>query len=237
MQKSGSAYFYNIINELVVAAGQADARQIKTKYGLDNLMKWHNNNIGRQYLHKIIRLWRISNREGTFVVKTHAGPSLTTRTLGRLGILKIVYCYRDPRDVLLSAVDHGNKILASGEDHTFAKMADFDTALRNVKSWLGIWKQYADMPGVMMLKYENMMENPIETTKAIERFLGVSVTEKKRQEIIWKYSKHNPARNQAEMHLNKAKTYRYQTEMTQEQKAMCQAAFGKYLKAMSYNLE
>lgn len=235
MQKSGSAYFYSVINELEIKNGQTDARQIKEKYGLESLMKWHNNNIGRPYLYKIIRLWRISIREGTFVVKTHAAPSLTTRMLSKLGIVKIIYCYRDPRDVLLSVVDHGKEILASGGDHTFARMIDFDKALKSVKGWAGIWSKYANMPGVLMLKYESMMERPIETTRAIEDFLDISINDETRKEILWKFSKNNPGGDQKGMHFNKAKTHRYKTEMTQEQKIKCQAVLGKYLDAMSYN--
>ena len=63
MQKSGSAYFYNVINEILVASGNGvDARQIKHNRNLDNLMKWHNNNIGALTLPKLIKLWRISLR-------------------------------------------------------------------------------------------------------------------------------------------------------------------------------
>jgi hypothetical protein len=47
MPKSGSGYFYNIINELLVASGGGkDARWVKQKRALDGLMRWHNNNIG-----------------------------------------------------------------------------------------------------------------------------------------------------------------------------------------------
>ena len=237
MQKSGSAYFYNVINELLIEAGNTDARQIKIKYGLNNLMKWHNNNIGKLSLNKFIRFWRISNKEGAFAVKTHAGPNRLTKILNKLGIISIAYCYRDPRDVLLSAVDHGKNILSSGDNHTFAKMVDFDKALKKVKAWLGIWKKYADMPGVLMLKYEEMMERPFETTKAIEEFLGISITAEKRKEILWKFSRDNPGGDRTGMHFNKAIIYRYKTEMTPEQKAMCQTAFLEYLEIMCYDIE
>ena len=56
MQKSGSAFFYNVINELEIEAGGADARKVKKKYGLDDVMKWGNNNIGRLYFHRLVRL-------------------------------------------------------------------------------------------------------------------------------------------------------------------------------------
>lgn len=237
MQKSGSAYFYNIINELAIESGHNDARQIKLKRDLNDLMRWHNNNIGNLSLNKLMMLWLISIQEGTFVVKTHSGPNLATRILSKLRLIKIVYYYRDPRDSLLSAIDHGKKIQANGNDHTFVKLVDFDKCLQHVKAWLGVWKKYADTPGVLMVKYEEMMEKLIETVKTIEEFLGISVNAKKRQEIIWKFSKDNPYSNRTGMHFNKAKIYTYKTEMPQKQKTKCQAAFGKYLEAMSYNID
>ena len=237
MQKSGSTYFYNVINQLLIEAGNTDARQIKVKYGLNDLMKQHNNNIEKLSLNNFIRLWRISNREGAFAVKTHVGPNPLTKILNRLGIIRIAYCYRDPRDVLLSAVDHGKTIIASGDNHTFAKMVDFDNALKNVKAWLDIWKKYADMPGVLMIKYEKMLERPFETTKAIENFLGISVTAEKREEILWKFSRNNPGGDRTGMHFNKAQIYRYKTEMTQKQKNKCHAAFLEYLEIMYYDIE
>ncbi|MDQ3112240.1 MAG: hypothetical protein M3R17_20335 [Bacteroidota bacterium] len=38
MQKSGSAYVYNIINDLLVHGGHGDARQVKEKYKLDDVL-------------------------------------------------------------------------------------------------------------------------------------------------------------------------------------------------------
>jgi len=46
MPKSGSAYLYNILNAVLIEADNTDARQIKAKRNLEDLMKWHNNNIG-----------------------------------------------------------------------------------------------------------------------------------------------------------------------------------------------
>jgi len=237
MPKSGSAYLYNILNALLVEAGNADARKIKAKRNLEDLMKWHNNYIGELSLKKIIRLWLISIQDGSFAVKTHQGPKLSTKALNKLGLLRIVYCYRDPRDVLLSAVDHGKRILEDGGHHTFAKMVDFDKASKKVKSWLGVWKRYNNMTGVLMVKYEDMMEKPIENTKEIVEFLNISVTDKKLEEVIWKFSRDNPDGDRTGMHFNKAKTYRYKTEITEAQRTKCQEAFGDYLEAMGYEIE
>jgi len=235
MQKSGSAYFYNVINEMIVASGKGvDARQLKHDRGLDDVMKWHNNNIGSLTLPKLVKLWRISVNDGTFAVKTHSGPGQSVKLLNRLGAIRIVYCYRDPRDVLLSAVDHGNQILNNSENHTFAKMVDFDKALKSVKSWLEIWKAYTEMPGVLTVKYEEMMQDPVSVAKKIEDFLDISIAPETRQDILWKYSKDNSEGDRKGMHFNKAKTSRYKTDMTEEQRSLCKEVFNNFLLTMGY---
>ena len=236
MQKSGSAYFYNVINEILIASGSGtDARVVKQSRNIEQLMRWHNNNIGKPTLFKLIKLIRIAAEEGPFVVKTHAGPNLSVRILARLGLLRIVYCYRDPRDALLSAIDHGRKILDQGEKHTFASMVNFDKGIKGVKAWLRTWKRYTEISGVMTIKYEEMMDDPVAVTKEIEKFLEISVDPQKRRDILWGLSKDNIKGDRQGMHFNKATTYRYKTEMTDEQKGECSRHFGKYLELMGYD--
>ena len=237
MPKSGSAYLYNLINAILVETGNKDARQIKDERNLEAIMKWHNNNIGELSLKKLIRLWLISVHDGPFTVKTHQGPKSSTKALSKLGLIRIVYCYRDPRDALLSAVDHGKKILAEGGGHTFAGMVDFDKASKKVKSWLGIWKRYNSMTGVLMVRYEDLIEKSFEIMQRIVAFLKVSVNDKKLEDIIWTFSRNNPDGERTGMHFNKAKSYRYRTEFTEAQKKKCQDAFGEFIEAMGYEIE
>ena len=238
MQKSGSAYFYNIINELLIASGSGiDAREIKQKRNLDYMMKWHNNNIGALSLAKIFKLWIMTIQDGTFAVKTHREPLNSLRIMSRLGLIRIVYCYRDPRDTMLSAIDHGKKILAEGEKHTFANLVEFDDALKAAERWVLIWKMYADMPGVLTVRYEDMMQDPVRVAERIESFLGISVDSKKRQEILWRFSKDNPEGDRTGLHFNKPTTFRYKTEMTEEQRALCRHVFQDYIEAMGYDVE
>jgi len=237
MQKSGSAYFYNLLNALEIEAKNADARQIKEKYCLEHLMKWHNNNIGKLSLFKLIKLWRISIKEGTFVVKSHRGPTFASKILSRLGMIKILYIYRDPRDVLLSAIDHGKKIIASGGNTTFAQMVDFDAALHHVTQWIRVWKKCNEMPEVMMIKYEELVETPVKVLVTVEQFLNIRVDDKNRDAILWRHSKENVNGEQTGLHLNRAISYRYKTEMSPEHKLKCLEKFGEYIEAMGYSLE
>lgn len=238
MQKSGSAYFYTVINDLLTTSGSGvDARELKTRLNLDRLLQWHNNNIGALTPFKLYRLCTLASKHGNFVVKTHAGPNLLVRYLVRSGHLRIIYCYRDPRDVLLSSMDFGNVLLQQGESHTFARMTDFNKALKQVRAWLNTWNKFNTMPEVLSLRYEDMILEPVISCREIESFLNIRVTDEQRQAILWKYSRDNTDADRTGMHFNKAAVFRYKTEMNDEQRAACIDTFGKYLPAMGYALD
>lgn len=236
MQKSGSGYLYNLLNDLVIADGKSDAREIKTRYNLDNLMQQHNNNIGPMTFRNLLKLWRISIKEKPFVVKTHSQPSSASKITSALGMIKIIYCYRDPRDVLLSTIDHGKKSLQEGVDDTFSKMIDFDVALRNVHGWTQVWSQYNEMGHALMIKYEDLMSTPLDSLQQIQNFLALSVSPEICKEILWKYSTKNKSADMTGMHFNKAVTARYETEMSEEQKQACQNLLGNKLVLMGYTV-
>ncbi|HOP46453.1 MAG TPA: sulfotransferase domain-containing protein [Desulfobacteraceae bacterium] len=234
MPKSGSAYVYNLINDLMIAAGHMDAREIKRKYGLHSFIMGINNRIGRLYIWRILRLVCFVRKEGSFVVKTHSCPGPTVMLLNHLGLIRIIYIYRDPRDVLISAVDHGKKLLSRGKNYSFAKMVEFDDSLKNVMKWLRIWKVYSIIPGILMIRYEDLMNNPVETVEGVSRFLGFDLDHNTLESIVWKYSRDNPEWNRKGMHFNKAIAFRYKTEMPAEQQKICSDKMGGYLEKMGY---
>lgn len=234
MQKSGSGYLYNLINDLEVAAGNADARDIKKRCRLEEIMQQHNNNIGPLQCKKLLRLWQASLHAGDFVVKTHSHPTWCTKFLNIAGLIKIIYCYRDPRDVLLSAMDHGKKSIAEGTRDNFIHMTEFDAALRHVKGWVEIWQQYHALPGILMLKYEELLDTPLVIMQKISHFLGFSLDEPAMREILWKYAKENPDGDRTGLHLNKAVTARHVNEMTDEQKQKAEDVLADALQAMGY---
>lgn len=236
MQKSGSAYIYNIINDLLVQAGFSDARFIKQKYSTGDLMKDYNNNIGALNRANLIKLLKIAFKEKKFVVKTHEGPIPFLNLLMRLGLAKTIYIYRDPRDVLLSVIDHGNKILLEGEDHTFAKMVNFEDALKNVKAWSKIYEQYKNNKRVLLISYEDLLSVPIETINMVCSYLKISISENGIKEILNKYDKANPNADMKGLHFNKGVINRFQKEMTTEQLLIFREQMGSTLTMMGYKI-
>ncbi len=236
MQKSGSAYIYNLINDILIISGGKDTREIKEKYKLNKLMKWHNNNIGRLYFWRLIKLVRISSKEGQYVVKTHKGPTLFHNLLLKGGFLKTIYIYRDPRDILLSVQDYGKKIIESGSHHTFAELVDFDDAFRAIKKWLKVYKLYKQSKGVLLIRYEDLLNEPKLTMEKISHFLNVGISEENIERILIKYDRKNPNANKKGLHFNKAITNRYISELTPRQIERFKLEMGDIIEDMGYKV-
>ena len=235
MQKSGTGYLYRLIDELLQAGGNPSAQQVKVDYHFEKLMQGDNQTVGRLFVWKLVRLSATARRAGAFAVKTHSGPTPGAWLFSRSGWIKIIYSYRDPRDALLSGMDHGRRIAAKGKEHTFDEMVEFEYALRVVSRWLRIWRLYQLVPGILQVRYEDLMTDPLGQLGRIETYLGLSVSLAKKQEILWKYSKDNPQGQREGMHFNKAATQRYRQELTAEQIARLNEIFGVYLSRMGYD--
>lgn len=236
MQKAGSAYLYNVINDLMTASGKADARTVKSEHRLDDILRWHNNNLAQFRPAHLVKLIRISLEEGSFAVKSHSGPTPMMKLLLKLGLIKVIYVYRDPRDVLVSAIDHGKKLLAAGEDHTFAKMVEFDKALANLRKWVRIWEEYSAMRGVLHVKYEELLTKPRLIADRICSYLRLSVNASDIDQILWKYNKENEEADMTGLHFNKARIGRYKEELTLEQCQKINDSLAVQIPRMGYAL-
>ena len=236
MQKSGSAYIYNIINDLNISIGHPDARVVKEQHGLENIMQWHNNNVGSLDKELLKRLVDISKTAGPFVIKTHGGPTAYLDRLNFFGKAKTIYIYRDPRDVIISAMDHGKKIIAAGESHTFAGMVSFDDAFQHVKLWVEIWREYNARKRVLKIRYEDMMSNPKKEVERILKHLGITVSAETVEQILFKYDKNNKEANMKGLHFNKGVTERYRDELTADQIKRFSNELGNELRLMGYSL-
>lgn len=235
MQKSGSAYLYNLLNGLLIAAGQADSHEIRRRHPLDGLVRGKNNHfLGQLYFGRLFALWR-RTREGSFVFKTHEGPRWGLRLLQALGGARVTYIYRDPRDALLSVMDYAEKFVRNGQtDHPFARYVDFEQALAAVQDWLVTCEAYRAFPHALIVKYEDLLAAPQETLKKCEAFLGISISDEAREQLLWTHNRENPGADAKALHLNKATAFRYRTEMSPERLARCGEVLGKDLDRLGY---
>ncbi|MBK8443726.1 MAG: sulfotransferase domain-containing protein [Sphingobacteriales bacterium] len=241
MQKSGSAYMYFLLNEMLLEAGHPPIEQIKQQHQLNlgwynHIQTPNNNNIGKMSLRKLWHLYKISEKTGDFVVKTHHAPTWALRFLLQFKFAKLIYTYRDPRDVYVSALDHGKKIAAEGKNHTFYQFLDQKTAFRQIDNWLKIWEAYHRLGDkVVMVAYEDLQQEPLAALQRVNKYLALHLSDAVLTNILKKYEKDNLAPSTlGALHYNKAQSGRYQTEMEPTVLAAFHREFGKRIAAMGY---
>ncbi|MBU2061624.1 MAG: sulfotransferase domain-containing protein [Bacteroidetes bacterium] len=236
MQKSGSAYIYNLLNDLITLNGGINARELKEKEKLNELLKHYNNNVGVLNFSTLFKLFKTSFRNGSFCVKTHNGPTKWLNLFLFLGIAKTVYIYRDPRDVLLSAQDHGRKIIEGGENHSFAELVLLKDTLTRMKKWIEIFYAYKAKKSVLTISYEDLLNHPLSTMQKICDYLKYKMEPEQLEAILWTYNKENENVNLKGLHFNVAKTNRYSTEYNQDEILMINSEIGSDIVKMGYQL-
>ena len=237
MQKSGTAWFFNITNDMLVAAGYDDVRTIREQFGLQSILLYHNCNMEDLTQEKFSQILIPHNAGYTFVVKTHRGPSPAVSSLISENIIKATYIYRDPRDVVVSVMDHGHKIRSNGENHTFAEYDSLEKAVFFVKDLLIIWENWIQFSQVFTIRYEDFLADPVSELKRLSCFLAIDVSYDKIQTILKSYQKKNLDTQSTDfLHFNKGVSGRFRSVMSSKEQDFCLEQFGDSLFKMGYPL-
>jgi hypothetical protein len=236
MQKSGSGWYFNLTNDLLIAAGYQDVRDICKKYRLSSILRQYNCNIGKPNFVKL-GLISIPHLLGnTFVVKTHSNPTMTLRFLLSRGIMKATYIYRDPRDVAISAFEHGQKIRNMGENHSFAKLQTMESAILYTSNLLITWDKWMECRHVLKVRYEDVLADPVSELKRLSEFLSLDVSTIDIPAIVAKY--HNDQLDctlAGALHFNKGIAGRFNDVMSDRERSLCNKHFGSFLGRMGYS--
>ncbi len=248
MQKAGTGWYWNMTNELLMAAGHPDAREIREKYQLQTVLTTLNCNVRGLDGKAITELNRISQQGHTFVVKTHRRPSKLVRELMAEGRIRATYIYRDLRDVIVSALDRGRVMRETGYLHgrhfhigpqkSFAKYH----TVRGAILWarfrlLPVWKAWANCDGVLMTRYEDLHADAQGELRRLADYLDLDVSQKQIEAIVAAYDRGRlkaDISRAGSLHLNKGVTGRFKEVLSQEQQELCRRRLGRYLELMGY---
>src|SRR5919112_2559779 len=157
MPRAGSGWHYNLVHDLMKTAGAVDAHEIRERYRLQSILTDVNCNIGVLSARRLALVTLPALVGNTFVIKAHAGPTPASRLLQRLGLLRITYIYRDPRDAMLSAYDYGQRALTKGRPNAFSHLTDFQKSLDFVMDYVGIWDRWMRETAVLTARYEDLL--------------------------------------------------------------------------------
>lgn len=235
MPRAGSGWHYNIIHDLMDVAGFDDAREIREKYHLQKILTEVNVNIGVLSLRRLgmVMIPALFGRD--FVLKAHAGPTIWSRTLAALGLLRIIYIYRDPRDAMLSAYEYGRRTAERGRPNFFAQFDTFEKSLDFMTDYIDIWRAWMNEKRVLTVRYEDLLINYDTEMERLLAYLGSDPEDDAVQGVVENYRPGKADAEQQGLHFFKGKIGRFKEKYTNDQQAQMAERFGAALQKMGYD--
>jgi hypothetical protein len=233
MPRAGSGWHYNLVHDLMKTTGCADAREIREHYRLQQILTEVNCNIGILSARRLAMVALPALMGNTFVIKAHAGPTSAARLLQRLGLLRITYIYRDPRDAMLSAYDYGQRALKKGRPNAFSHLTDFQKSLDFILDYVRIWEKWVKEKGVLIARYEDLLMDYDREADRLLRFLKLDGNKPEVLNVVDGY-RPGAAEGQQGLHFYKGKIGRFREAYTLEEQSILKEKLGSYLQRMGY---
>jgi hypothetical protein len=235
MPRAGSGWHYNLIHDLLKAVGSDDAREIREKYHLQSILTEVNCNIGVLSLRRLAMVTAPALMGKTFVIKAHSAPTTWSRLLSALGLLRIIYIYRDPRDAMLSAYDYGQRALAKGRPNAFSHLTDFEKSLAFMEDYVRIWEKWQIEKGVLIARYEDLLQEYDAESARLVEFLNLDGSRPEVRAVIEAY-RPEKAEDQRGLHFYKGRIGRFRESYTEEQQTILAEWLGPTLQKMRYKI-
>lgn len=232
MPRSGSAWYYSIIHDLLATTGGADAREMRVRYRLQNMLTDTYCNIGVLTVRRLGKVMVPALMGKTFAIKAHSGPTRASRLFQRLGLLRIAYIYRDPRDAMLSAFEAGQDALHNGRINAFSHLTDFEKSLDFIMGYVRIWEKWTKEKNVLLCRYEDLLTKyDLEITRLIG-FLPLNGDNPEVQKVIERYRPGMAVQEQ--LHFHVGKVGRFRESFTAQQQVILREKLAAYLPRMGY---
>jgi hypothetical protein len=236
MPRAGSGWHYNLVHDLVVAAGGQDARAIRRRFLLRPFLTEVNCNIGTLNTKRLAPVLVPSMLGNTFAIKTHSGPSPMALRLIRGKRMRVTYIFRDPRAALLSAYEYGLRSRELGRTNAFSRLETIDQAIEFIKSYLRVWKQWMAVEGIHSLRYEDLLTKYDVEAERLARFLKADPTSVAAKDAIEFYRSEKGAPGSRGQHFQVGEAERFRQALTSDQLTAANEAFGSFLGEMGYKV-
>src|ERR1700758_1924659 len=215
LPKSASTLIFEWTEELIVISGKRSGqKQIRAIFK-------------EAYVHKFgfintFLIFIVSYFCGSIVVKTHSRLSLSIRMLIYLKLAKATYTTRDPRDIILSAIDSGKT------NNQFAAFTTIENTIPQVIIECKKWERWREYGNALFLKYENSINEPLVCIQKIAQYINCSANAELILSVLQKKNK--------TVNFNKGTDKRYLVEMTEAEKMFCTEKLKQYILKLGYSL-
>ena len=235
MPRAGSGWYYNLTHDLLVAAGFQDARRIRERFRLGEILTEVNLNIGALTLRRLLMVLLPAMLGNTFAIKTHAGPTPPALFLIRKGLITPTYIYRDPRDALLSAYEYGQRARENHRENAFARLETVEQALDFMRAYVRISESWLACDHALHVRYEDYLEDYDSEVLRLAAFLELPVNAPELSSVFDTYRPERGSPDQKGWHLSKGRIGRFREAFNDRQKDMFAQVFGTYLEKTGYS--
>jgi len=183
LPKSASTIFATYIEDIVAASGRRNGQGALKKL------------VGGRYVDKIspglaVRLLPAAYLQGDMVLKSHCAPNRTVRWMIAARQLKALYIFRDPRDVVLSAMDHRKRLGDSDSGNSaFGKFTDLAAGCDGVIGYARVWREWKNYGCAGFFRYEDLMTGPFAVLQKVCRYLDIEIKDQAIKDIIARHDK------------------------------------------------
>jgi hypothetical protein len=236
MPRAGSGWHYNLIQDMVIASGGKNARDIRKEFHLENILTEVNCNISALTLRRLFSVLPASLAGNTFVLKAHSGATTVSDLFIKMGWMRTVYIFRDPRDAMLSAMDFGKRTLEKGHPNAFSHLTDVDMALDFILKYCVIWESWISRESVLSARYEDLLNDYDNETTKLTDFIHLDKRNKLITDVIEKYRPGQAKEGKDGLHFFKGQIGRFRERFSIEEQKRISDKLAKYLPRMGYDL-
>lgn len=181
-----------------------------------------------------MNLLRLSLFHGDLVVKSHTAPTFFVRLLTRFGFARAYYSIRDPRDVMLSALDHAAKARTKTEktpsDVAFAPFHSRRELYPALHMHFERYRQWKRFGKALFVRYENLLTHPAGELAALLDWLGRPEDKQHIPAVVAYFA----GQKKETRHFNKGVLSRYSTELSAEEIREVELHLGDCIREMDY---
>lgn len=233
MPKSGSTLFSHYQRDVIHHAVRGNGQELLEQRILDGTIPGIGHFVyGTDTAEVLHALLKLSNDSGPFLVKSHISVNSVVTEMALKGEVLITYIHRDPRDVILSAIDHGRRPVKNVAANSYFRQFDcIDHALPLVREFCKTGIEWISSGICEVFTYYDLLSNP---EGVIDRFctmLGATVDKPFVDEMIMKYT---VLQVQGRRQFNTGKLNRFTDEMAPEDIIRCTRELEEEIRLFGY---
>ena len=180
------------------------------------------------------RLLEIADKHGPVTVKAHTALSDRIRRGIENDKIKVIFSYRDPRDMILSAIDHNERCVSSGRPRVFKEFTNVQNSIRPAVWWCKMTCEWVESGLPLLIKYDEIVRWPGQQIAKVAKLVDVEASPGTIASLL-ALEKKNRAVGKHE--FNQARLVRYPTEMTLGEIQSCNHRLGKYIRQLGYHID